>query len=878
MSTLTVEPEQVTDSTLMSPPEPTVMSPFAQTIFEKKYAWKDENGDPTETWAETAHRVTTHVLGALGYQQEDREFEAIEALIRERKFIPGGRYLYASGRDLHQTQNCFAGETRFLTDKGAKSLEEMTGTQVRIRNRNGDWEDAEVHSFGEQELMKVTLTNGDVLYATEGHRWWMENDERVTTAELEHIPFGRAVVDPELDAEGVRHGIIFGDGHLVKDRYSQIVFVNPAKDESLVDWFDDEERSVVVGFGATIKVQTIRSTKRGTVISLQPRHYKSLPLTYTPEYARGFIAGLIATDGCVPEGGSVQIHCEGLNKAHSIAEIAVAANCVVNSVRVVSRVSPFTGEPRELACISIKPFSAPVILPSHKENVDKRRLRHNFRMSLGVESVEVCDRVEPVYCVVAPESESFTLANGLITSNCLLMKATDSREGWADLLKNAAMALQTGAGIGIDYSEVRPSGSPIKRTGGEASGPLALMQMVNEIGRGVMQGGSRRSAIWAGLNWSHGDVEKFIRCKDWPDALRTIKKTDFNFPAPMEFTNISILLDDEFFEAYERRSHPKHTLAQQIYDLTVRRMVKTAEPGLSVDVGQNAGESLRNACTEVTSDTDSDICNLGSLNLARFEDKEDFAAAVRYATLFLLAGTVYSHVPYPEVAQVRHEKRRLGLGVMGVHEWLLQRGHRYGPNDDLALWLDEYSKSTEMAAEWADQHGLTHPIKTRAIAPTGTIGIIAETTTGIEPIFCVAYKRRYLDGQDWKYQYVVDPTARKVIEQYSIDPSAVEDAYSLAYDVERRVAFQAWVQQWVDHGISSTINLPYPITDDREREDFADMLYDYLPSLRGVTCYPDGARGGQPLTAVSYEEAVRQEGVVFEEDPTNACSSGVCGI
>lgn len=309
-----------------------------------------------------------------------------------------------------------------------------------------------------------------------------------------------------------------------------------------------------------------------------------------------------------------------------------------------------------------------------------------------------------------------------------------------------------------------------------------------------------------------------------------------------------------------------------------KRMLKTAEPGFSVDVGENAGETLRNACTEVTSSDDSDICNLGSLNMARFKDKAEFAEAVYYATLFLLAGTVYSHVPYEGVDVTRTKNRRLGLGVMGIHEWLLKRGKPYGPDDELEEWLAEYEKSTVYAAMWADKHMLSRPIKTRAIAPTGTIGIIAETTTGIEPIFCVAYKRRYLvDGTVWKYQYVIDPTAQRLIEKHGVEPETIEDAYSLAYDVERRVAFQAWVQQFVDHSISSTINLPYVITDENEIEDFKAMLYDYLPKLRGVTCYPDGARGGQPLTAVPYDVARNQLGVVFEESEER-CVGGACGI
>lgn len=465
--------------------------------------------------------------------------------------------------------------------------------------------------------------------------------------------------------------------------------------------------------------------------------------------------------------------------------------------------------------------------------------------------------------------------------NCLLLKAEDSREGWADLLAKSAMALQTGAGIGIDYSDVRPSGSPIRRTGGTASGPLPLMRMVNEIGRGVMQGGARRSAIWAGLNWRHRDCEAFIQAKNWSAEVRALKEKDFLFPAEMEFTNVSILLDDEFFAAFENIDDPDHGLAHRIYRLGVAHMVKTAEPGFSVDVGDNAGETLRNACTEITSHDDSDICNLGSINLARISSKEEMEEAVRYGTLFLLAGTVYSDLPYEKVNEVREKNRRLGLGLMGVHEWLLKRSLPYGPNDQLAEWLDIYSKSTHVARAWALQNGLTPPIKTRAIAPTGTIGIVAETTTGIEPIFCVAFKRRVrearADGRDRvTYEYVIDPTAKRLIAD-GVEPDLIEDAYSLSYDVEKRIAFQAWLQQWVDHGISSTINLPYPITDPAEVEEFGDMLIHHLPKLRGVTVYPDGARGGQPLTAVPYEYAAGQEGVVFEEEEAR-CKSGSCGI
>lgn len=463
------------------------------------------------------------------------------------------------------------------------------------------------------------------------------------------------------------------------------------------------------------------------------------------------------------------------------------------------------------------------------------------------------------------------------TNNCFLYRAEDSREGWAKLQYKTDMALMTGGGIGVDYSDIRPYGSKIGKTGGISTGPLALMQMVNEAGRHIMQGGTRRSAVWAGLAWNHKDIEEFILTKDWSEDIKAIKEKDFNFPAPLDMTNISVLLDDEFFHAYHNEGHPDHAHARHIYRLAVTHMVKTGEPGFSVNIGANAGETLRNACTEVTSKDDSDVCNLGSINLARVETLDELEELVDLGTLFLLAGTVYSDVPHDEIFETRAKNRRLGLGVMGVHEWLLKRDYRYEPNAELAEWLEVYATSGEYAAKWAEQFDLSVPVKTRAIAPTGTIGIIAETTTGIEPIFCVAYKRRYLShDQIWKYQYVIDPTAERLI-QNGVDPDSIEDAYTLSLDVERRIKFQAWVQGYVDHSISSTINLPYPVTDQLEVDDFCDMLYRYLPQIRGITVYPDGARGGQPLTVESYHTAKSQLGVVFEEDESK-CVGGVCGV
>ena len=468
------------------------------------------------------------------------------------------------------------------------------------------------------------------------------------------------------------------------------------------------------------------------------------------------------------------------------------------------------------------------------------------------------------------------------TQNCLLLRAEDSREGWGQLLYNSSMALMTGAGIGVDYSDIRPEGKIIRKTGGTATGPLALAQMINEAGRGIMQGGARRSAIWAGLSWKHADIHKFITMKNWIPEVRDFKAKDFNFPANMDGTNISVQLDDEFFEAYHDEKHSFHTQAHSVYWSTIRQMLKTGEPGFSIDLGENKNETLRNACTEITSRDDSDICNLGSINLSCITDRSDMDKCVELASAFLLAGTVYSHVPYAKVDQIRSKNRRLGLGLMGMHEWLLQRGKKYGSDEELSKLLDIYASSTKYAHQYSKQWDLSKSVKTRAIAPTGSLAILGETTSGIEPLFCAAYKRRYRKGlSDWHFQYVIDPIAKKLVES-GINPDSIEDAYSLADNIERRVEFQAWVQQYVDHGISSTINLPAwgsELNNESTVQSFGNMLIKYLPKLRGITVYPDGSRNGQPLTAVSYKEAESQIGNVFVEqsDVCDLSKGGSCG-
>ena len=477
-------------------------------------------------------------------------------------------------------------------------------------------------------------------------------------------------------------------------------------------------------------------------------------------------------------------------------------------------------------------------------------------------------------------------------NNCYLLKAEeDTREDWANLSWKSESCLMTGGGIGIDYSVYRGEGQTLKGTGGIASGPLPKMMMINEIGRRVMQGGSRRSAIYASLNWKHPDVEKFLAIKNWNDmpvgttgqTLFDIKQADYDFPAPLDMTNISVNYDTEWLLNYWQTGE-----IDKIFLQNVRQALSTAEPGFSFNFFSQEKETLRNACTEVTSEDDSDVCNLGSLNFARIADINQLQEVVDLATKFLICGTLRAHLPYDKIVTVRAKNRRLGLGLMGLHEWLLQRGLRYATTPELHRWLKVYeAQSDKTAKEFSYFNAVSCPVAVRAIAPTGTIGILGGTSTGIEPIFAVAYKRRYMKNRRWHYQYVVDSTAQEMIELYDTSPDTIESALDLATDYERRMSFQANVQEYVDMSISSTINLPSWGTEDNNEdgvEAFATTLAKYAHRLRGFTCFPDGCRGGQPLTPVPYKEAISKLGEEFEDNiqAHDICnitdSGGTCGV
>ena len=472
-------------------------------------------------------------------------------------------------------------------------------------------------------------------------------------------------------------------------------------------------------------------------------------------------------------------------------------------------------------------------------------------------------------------------------NNCYLLRLLDdTREDWAGLTQRAMSCLMTGGGIGVDISVCRPSGRELKRTGGISSGPLPLLYTINEVGRNVMQGGSRRSAMYGSMDAGHGDVWKFLHAKNWGDmviggafnkdgspmTIADAKREDFNYPAPLDMMNISVNYSDNWLNGGDN----------EVFMENCKQAMKSGEPGFSFNFGDKKDETLRNACCEIVSSDDSDVCNLGSVNMANIESIERFKEVVGLASKFLVCGLMRANLPYEKVGKVRQKNSRLGLGLMGVHEWLLTRDYRYEMVDELKKWMKVYESESKRSADaHCKQFYLNCPQGYRAIAPTGTISILAGTSGGVEPIHCVSYRRRYLvDGTKWKYKYVIDGTAQALIKK-GIAHDKIETSMDLAQDVERRVKFQYEMQKYVDHAVSSTINLPAwgsEFNNEDHVEPFSRIIRKYGHGLRGLTFYPDGSRGVQPIKSVPYEKAIAQANVEYEDNSEEQCLSGVCNV
>ncbi len=467
--------------------------------------------------------------------------------------------------------------------------------------------------------------------------------------------------------------------------------------------------------------------------------------------------------------------------------------------------------------------------------------------------------------------------------NCFVMGTiSDSMSGIFAALREAALTMQQGGGIGYDFSTIRPNGASVSGVAADASGPLSFMDVWDSMCRTIMSAGSRRGAMMATMRCDHPDIEDFISAKSNPTRLRMF--------------NISVLVTNKFMEAVKQdqpwKLHFKgktfHTVsARELWHKIMQATYDYAEPGVIFIDRINATNNLHYAETIAATNPCGEqplppygACLLGSINLARLVDKPfEKDARIRPQRLKKLVTTAVrmmdnvidiSRFPLPAQEREAKAKRRVGLGVTGLADALAMCGWRYGSDRAVAQteqWLKQIAQSAYRAsislakekspfplfsaAEFLEsetmqnmgddlrkavmKHGIRNALLT-SIAPTGTISLLAgNVSSGIEPVFAYAYTRKVLqkDGSRTEEQ-VVDYAVQLWREKFGTSelPDYFVDAQTLG--PEDHVKMQAAAQRWIDSSISKTINCPVDISFDAFREVY---MRAWDTGCKGCTTY-----------------------------------------
>lgn len=480
---------------------------------------------------------------------------------------------------------------------------------------------------------------------------------------------------------------------------------------------------------------------------------------------------------------------------------------------------------------------------------------------------------------------------------CFVLPVEDSMEGIFDALKNAALIHKSGGGTGFSFSRLRPKSSRVGTTGGVASGPVSFMKIFNTATEQVKQGGTRRGANMAILKVDHPDISEFICCKKNNRELN-----NFNISVGITETFMKAVKESGAYDLIDPREKRKtcELNAVDVYQALVHQAWENGDPGV-IFLDRINEDNPTPALGDIESTNPCgeqpllplEACNLGSINLAKFVDADNGTPAVDFDSLkeivwlsvrFLDDVIDMSKYPLPEIEEVVQGNRKVGLGVMGFSDLLFQMGVPYNSEKALALGEEIMSfvqrESREASKSLAKERGLFknydrsifrdkgdcafRNATTTTIAPTGTLSIIAECSSGIEPLFALSFVRRVMDNDEllevnpyfkkvakekgFYSQELMDIIARKgSIHDMEEIPRDVREVFVTAHDVtpEWHVRMQASFQKYTDNAVSKTVNLPRDSTVDDVLKVY-NLAYEL--GCKGVTIYRDGSKENQVLS------------------------------